>query len=145
MTEICTPPQQADRQQFAHAVTNAINYLEHPAVLEVYAALVCGRQRVFMAALKDILRAPKLFNLQTDAYTGRAGQPIRVQVMDSSFIISLGFSLYSGDGSLLESGKAKPEEDGFSWVYQTQAFNPQQEGSTVVIRAMSTSPVFFHL
>ncbi len=143
MTDTCNPPQQADRKGFARAVLYAGNCLADPAVLEVYAAMVNRRQRIFLAALKDTLHAPHLFNLQTDAYTGKTGQPIRVQAMDQFIIIRLEFSLFSGTGRLLETGQAIRESNGFNWEYRAQASNSQYEDSTVVIKAMDCSPVFY--
>ncbi len=136
MTKSCISAQMQNRQRFAQAVLYAKNSLTDPAVLETYAAIIHGKERVYIAALKDYMQAPKLFNLQTDSYTGKAGQPIRVQAIDNFRVVSVEFKLIASDGTLLECGWALQSENGFDWIYTTLASNPQPEGTTVLVSAM---------
>lgn len=136
MTNNCKSAQQAHRQRFANAVVYAKNSLTDPHVLEAYAAIIQGNQRVYIAALKDYMHAPKLFNLQTDSYTGLAAQPIRVQAIDNFRVVRVEFKLFANDGTLLESGQAIRSKNGIDWIYTTKVSNPQPEGSTVLVTAM---------
>ncbi|KYP12950.1 hypothetical protein [Flavihumibacter sp. CACIAM 22H1] len=136
MTNNMLSAQQANRQRFAKAVVYAKNSLANPAVVAAYAAIIQGPRQVYLAALKDALRAPLLVNLQTNAYTGAVGDLIRVQAMDDFKVVQVEFKLFATDGSLLECGQAIRSNNGLDWIYTTLVCNPQPKGSTVLVRAM---------
>lgn len=128
--------QQATRERFAKAIVYAKKCMENPSVMEAYAKVIRGNQNAFNVAMKDAMKPPKLSNLLTDAYSGAAGEQFRVEAIDNFRVTGVEFQLISGDGSLLESGPAVQDENGFDWVYTTQVNNPMPEGTTVQVTAM---------
>lgn len=131
-----TPKQLAHRERFAKAIVYARKCMENPQVMERYAAVIRGNQNAFNVAMKDAMVPPLLSNLQTEAYTGAAGQPISVEAIDNFRVVSVEFKLISSDGTLLESGQATQDENGFGWIYTSQVSNPQIAGTTILVKAM---------
>jgi hypothetical protein len=130
-----TPAQTGNRNLFASAQNYASQILEKPKYSEWYSivAKVNGLRSAQIAAVKDFMSKPEIDSINTKSYRGAVGDVIHVKPKMLLKIEKMTVTIYSGDGSLLESGEATKSE--LNWKYHATASNAQIEGSRVAVVA----------
>lgn len=132
---VITPDMQAARDRFQKAVYFAKTVLLDPAIREDYKKRAAEAQlgSAYVAAMTDFLKELKIAKVHTDEYRGNAGDPIYVSAVDDFKIQSLAVTIHAADGSVLETGEALRDENG--WRYMATQANATRAGSKVVVVA----------
>ena len=79
----------------------------------------------YSIALLDYLEAPRVLQIDVDAWTGEIGQTIRVKARDSVGVAAVSLVIRDAQGNLLETGDAVQAGAGSPWWhYMTRARIP---------------------
>ncbi|SRR5258706_1172554 len=110
-----TPIQQAHQEAFR----NAIAYAKSAKDETIYLTKSQGTpMTAFNAAVADWFNKPEVLEINTENWTGAAGQTIRVKAQDDTQVAKVHVQITDGAGNLLEQGEATPA-DGLWWEYTT--------------------------
>ncbi|MET0461636.1 MAG: hypothetical protein ABW007_00725 [Chitinophagaceae bacterium] len=123
------------RRKFKKATVYALASLEVPERLALYEGKTSLGISAFNVAIKDYFTAPEIVEIINTNYNGAAGGRIDILATDDVSVRSLSVSIYTAQGTLVESGAAVKTEEGF-WYYTTTAISPLLEGTRVVATAM---------
>jgi hypothetical protein len=106
--EIKKTPQEALRAASTHAAFSCTE--------QVYASKA-GRNgtTAYSVALSDWFGAPRVLEIDVDAWTGRIGETIRVKVRDNIKVAGVIVAIHDEEGNLLETGEAVQTEAGSPW------------------------------
>jgi hypothetical protein len=116
--------QKAQQERFRQAVAYAkAASRDEPA----YQARAGGGRSAFNLAVADWFNPPQIVEADLSAWTGEAGQPIRIRATDDFQVRQVSVAIGDGAGAELEAGPAA-RVDGW-WVYTTRA--PLPADSTV--------------
>jgi hypothetical protein len=113
-----SPAQQQARTRFQAAHAYATEVLSDPLRRTVYQKLGSDRKRppnVLLAS--NFLTPPTIEIVETTAYTGRAGELIRIVAFDGIAVAAVTVTIRTSNGSLVESGEAI--NDHGVWNYRT--------------------------
>lgn len=128
--------QEAVQERFKLATLYAKSIMNNPEKRALYDAAIRPDFSAYTLAVADALRVPKVHEINTDNYTGTAGQLINVVATDDFKVTNVKVSIYKSTGELLESGEAIVQETGKDWVYTTTIANDELAGSKVVAVAL---------
>jgi len=114
---VFSPAQLASQEKFRQAAA----YAKDARMLEVYVRKAEGLPvNSFNVALADWFRPPEIQSIDLSAWTGEAGQPIRVQARDDVEVKLVSVEITDENGTVLERGPAFKEDGGW-WTYSTTA------------------------
>jgi len=92
---------------------------------EVYVEKAKGTPRTpSNVAMADWFHAPEITELDASAWTGQAGQVIRIQAVDDVQVTQVNVVITDSAGAVLEQGAAAQAE-GAWWTYTTTATAPE--------------------
>ena len=129
---IASEGQLAQRQRFKRATDFAKSSLLNPEVKTMYEKRSEGEDfmNAFSAAIADYLHTPKIDSVDLTAYTGQAGESIKIQVFETTKVVSAKVTIALADNTLVESGEATLI-DAFNWEYVTTQVNAALAGSKI--------------
>ena len=132
-----TPPQKASQGRFAQASLYRKRLKQQPEEYAPYVAVAkLTHKRACDLVMADFLNPPEVKDVDLSSYTGKIGEPIRVEAVDDFGVNRVGADISKLDGTLLEQGAAVMDDATGKWVYLTQtAVSP---GQTVVIRVTAS-------
>ena len=81
--------------------------------------------------MADFLNPPVLQDVDLSGYTGKSGEPIRIQAFDDIAVSAVDVALTHLEGTVLEQGSATFDERALLWTYLTQA--AAVPGETLVV------------
>jgi len=111
----------------------AIQYGRSAKTLPVYAEQAARTKlSTYNLAMADWFNAPEVVSVDASAWSGQAGETIRVQAMDDTKVAGVSVSIQNGSGAELEHGDAVEGTDGW-WTYTTQMAGA---GTKIVARAV---------
>lgn len=125
--------QQEIRDRFAEASDFASTAIENPQASQEYKLMaeLQGLKSAYLAALSDFLSLPEIRGVFVTHYKGNVGDIISITSKVPLKIIEIDVSILRADGSVLESGKATPNE--LKWRYTATVANPLVKGSKLVL------------
>lgn len=118
-----TAGQAAQRESFRRAVLYGRAVMADAGTKAVYeaAAKATGRQ-IFATMVSDYLNAPAVEQVDLSAYTGQAGETLRIRASDDFTVAAIAVRILDTAGQALESGAAVKAGDGSpDWEYRTTA------------------------
>ena len=131
-----TAGQLAHQERFQQAALYAKAQLADPAAKAEYAeARTAQNSSTYAIAVADFMQAPDIHQVDLSEYEGLAGDTIRVRVTDDFRVVAVQVRIENGDGSLVEEGAARQEQNGPDWVYTATQANPSLTGDKITIRA----------
>lgn len=114
--------ERAHQQRFRQAVLYAKGAKDAPEYQE--AAKVRGLSG-FNVAVADFLHPPEIQDIDLSAYSGAAGGSIGIVAVDDASVKSVGVSIVTDDGSVVEQGAAVRSSDNPNlWHYTATATAP---------------------
>ena len=126
----------AIREKFKVASRYAKNAISDLAVKAAYQAKAILGQSAFNVAFSDYMKGPEFGAVPVyDHYTGEAGTPITIEVIDNFKVASVDFSIVDATDNELEAGSALAQEGSFYWSYETQVNQSSLSGAKVRITA----------
>lgn len=130
-----TPSQAAQRERFRTAVRYGQTVLADPAKKDLYQAEAQSRKLGILAlCVADFLNPPQIDQIDLSAYTGQAGQVIRVIATDDVEVVGVQVRITDANGALVEEGQAVSQGGG-SWIYTTTAQAPAGQAINVTATA----------
>ncbi len=112
---VFTPAQQTQQERFREAIT----YARDAKDLQVYAEKAEGTPMTpANVAVADWFHAPEIKEINLSAWTGEAGQPIRILALDDVEVNKVSVVITDENDVVLEQGLAEAEDGGW-WIYQT--------------------------
>ena len=134
-----TPEQHVRRTKFQQAVLYGQKVNADPSAKQEYKGAAREGQSAYNIAIADFMNAPDISEIDISAYTGLAGQYIRIKVTDDFKVRSVILTIKNEDGTLVEEGNAVPEhETGTDWIYTTLAENANLTGDKITVTATDT-------
>jgi hypothetical protein len=130
-----TPPQLAARQKFQQASIFGKAVSADPIAKAPYQALAKERQTAYNVAVADFFLAPDIQEIDVSNYTGQAGETIKIEVTDDFKVQSVKVYIHNEDGSMVEEGDAKQEQDSTEWIYTTTTINTNLSNDKITITA----------
>jgi hypothetical protein len=128
--------QKDQRQRFQSATFYAKIALGSPETKELYDAKANKRsgKTAYHVAIADFLNAPDIHDVDLSAYTGTAGDEIRIIASDDFAVVSVHVQIENVDGSIVEEGYAV-NSVGNLWIYTVTANNESPDGNKIVVSA----------
>jgi hypothetical protein len=124
------PTQQAHQEAFR----NAIAYARSAKDETIYLTKSQGTtMNAFNAAVADWFNKPEVLEINTENWTGAAGQTIRVKAQDDTQVTKVHVQIMDAGGSIFEEGDAV-QADGLWWDYTT-ATDVEGDLSTATVKA----------
>jgi hypothetical protein len=135
-----TPPtedQQAAQDRFTDASAFAKGQMTNPERKAAYAAKVTPKlPSAYAVAMADALKPPKVKEIDSFAYRGVVGNPIRIKAVDDFKVVSVEVEIRKADGTIVESGNAVQDVMNIQmWNYAATVANPTLAGTTILARA----------
>jgi len=131
-----TPGQQAHQERFQQATLYAKAQIRDAASKAEYEAVrTDGGANAYAIAVADFMQAPNIREVDLNAYTGQAGDAIRVRVTDDFRVAGVTVRIENGDGTLVEEGRATADANGLDWRYTATASNASLDGDKITITA----------
>lgn len=123
----------AIRERFLDAVQYAKRQVAKDDVKALYATGISKKKNsAYQVAVSDYLGAPKIKQIDADAYRGAAGKAIQVYASDDFKVASVAVVITSAAGEEIERGEATVAMDLRDvWVYTTTSENPSFAGSSI--------------
>ena len=107
--------QKLQRSAFREASAYGRSAQGHP----LYAQKAAGTpMSAYNIAMADWFHAPEVLDIDLSAWSGQAGQIIRIKAIDDVLVTQVGVAIMDGQGTLLEQGPAT-RADGLWWEYTT--------------------------
>ncbi|MCG2612815.1 hypothetical protein LZZ85_00930 [Terrimonas sp. NA20] len=122
------------RRRFKKASNYAKASMEIPERRALYEAKAVPGVTPYNLALGNYFTAPEIVEIINTSYTGAAGGRIDILAEDDVSVRSLDVSVFTAQGTPVESGAAVKTAEGF-WHYTTTGISPQLEGTRVVVTA----------
>lgn len=134
------PPssKQLVRQEFFKLASAYGNHVkENPTLSEQYRPFCHGRMRPYHAAVRDFMSPPTVNAIDLQAFTGQAGQLIRIFATDDTGVVRVHVQLrHVTSNALLEEGDAELTVLADEWIYSTQS--AIATGTPVLVEATAT-------
>ena len=123
-------------EHFQQATIYAKAALQDPARKAQYEQTAARKEGVtsYNVAVADLIRAPKIEEINLSSYHGNVGDIIVVRAVDDFKVVSVAVAIYNSDGTLVEQGNAL-NNNGPLWVYTATVNNPNLSGDKIVVRA----------
>lgn len=130
-----TEKQKEQHEKFQQAVIYAKNVLKNPVSKQMYDEAAAKKKGVnsYNIAIADLLHAPDIQEIDLSAYTGQAGDTIKIKVSDDFQVKAVTVQIQNADGSVVEQGNALLQ--GAVWVYTATAANTNLSGDKITVRA----------
>ncbi|WP_298715566.1 hypothetical protein [Chitinophaga sp.] len=122
------------REKFQMSSVYARSMKNDPDVYAAYKASARNGQSAYNVAMADCFNAPEIREIDTDAYTGKAGDKIRIRAVDDFLVKDVHLTMFSPDGSLLEEGAATANGNGFDWYFSAKKVNAALSGTRIRIQ-----------
>jgi len=108
------------------AVRDAATYASFASTKEIYLHKAEEtRTTAYALAVADWFGAPKVLKIDVDAWTGNAGETIRVKARDNVNVARVAVVIRNAQGDVLEMGEAVQSGKGSAWWnYKTQSSVP---------------------
>jgi hypothetical protein len=128
--------QKTQRQLFQQATIYAKGAVSDAPVKEQYEATAKKKKGIsaYNVAVADFFHAPNIETVDLSAYTGAAGDEIRILVTDDFAVQSVHVEIHNADGSPVEEGDAR-NTAGNLWIYTATQNNDSLDGDRIVISA----------
>jgi hypothetical protein len=128
--------QKGQRKRFQQATIYAKVALEDKPTKERYDAAAKKKKNLtaYNVAVADFFNAPDIHSVDLSAYTGAAGDTIRMIVSDDFAVKSVQVCILNADGSLVEEGFAV-NSAGTIWIYTATQNNESLDGDKIIITA----------
>ena len=135
ITSAPTAQQVAVRSKFTEASHFASAAIDNPQASQDYKLMaeLQGLKSAYVAAVTDYLTLPEIGSAFTAAYKGVVGDVINIKAKVPFKITEIEVSILRADGTVLESGKAQPNE--LKWRYTATVANAQVKGSKLELLA----------
>lgn len=134
-----TPPtegQKAVRDKFKLAALYGKTVMADPITKELYTTAAKAKgMPAFALALADFFNEPMVDEIDLAAYTGKAGDPIKVRAHDDFDLTGVAVAIRDADGNVVEEGAAAIGTDG-AFLYTAQ--KTLATGQSVVIEVSAT-------
>lgn len=132
-----TPSQQQQRERFQQAVLYAKSQMANPGMKADYAAAAKqqGKGTPYSVAVADFFNAPNITWVNVDAYQGRAGDKITIQVTDDFKVAAVAVEVIAANGNELEAGTAVWKAEIGTWVYTATQGNVSLDGAKIIVKA----------
>jgi hypothetical protein len=129
-----TAKQAAHRGRFKLGVLYGRTVLADPVKKAIYEATAKAKGiPVFALTVADFMRAPVVDQVDLSAYTGKAGETIRITASDDFEVAGVGVAIHDTAGAVLEQGAATLA-DGV-WNYVTTANLPPGQQVSIEVTA----------
>lgn len=131
--------QMAQMLRFKEAVIYAKSALTDEATFKRYSEKAANSEVGLSArnvAIADYLNVPVIKKVNSEKYSGQAGEIIVVSAIDDFEVKEVTVEIRQNDNSLVEKGKALADVNGLDWVYTTQSVNAMLAGSVVIVCAI---------
>jgi hypothetical protein len=131
-----TAGQRAVREQFRLAAVYGKTVMADPATKAVYEVAAKGKGiPVFAPTIADFFNEPTVDEIDLSAYTGHAGEIIRIRAHDDVEVTGVAVAIRGTGGAALEQGVTSAAADG-TWTYTATTNLP--DGQQVVIEVTAT-------
>jgi len=128
-----TQAQVSVREKFQQAAIYGRSAVSNPETEAEYAAATKPGQTAYNVAVADFFRAPDIEEVDLSAYSGQAGDVIRVKATDDFKVQQVSVKIENAAASLIEEGQAVADADGRSWIYTATAVNESLTGDKITI------------
>jgi hypothetical protein len=128
--------QKKQMKRFQRATVYGKSVVDDPQLKELYDAAAKKKKGMtaYNVAVADFLHAPDIEDIDLSAYTGAAGDEIRILASDDFAVKSVHVSISNVDGALIEEGYAE-QSTGNLWIYVASKDNDNTAGDRIVISA----------
>ncbi|MCF6406909.1 hypothetical protein L3C95_28680 [Chitinophaga filiformis] len=113
-----TDEQIALQDKFYRASCFATEAVADPDLKVYYHSLATGAQNAHNMALKDAMSAPKISEIDFEAYNGRPGQKIIVRARNFFRVYQVYVKIFNENDVLKEEGYATEDRIPTVWIYQ---------------------------
>ena len=130
-----TDNQKAHKRKFQRAILYSKVVMSNLDTKEQYQAHA-DRSKGITAhnvAVADLLNAPDIESIDLSAYTGRAGDIIKIVALDDFAVKMVTVKIENEEGTLVEDGAAV--DSGFEWLYTATEENKNLAGDKITIKA----------
>lgn len=135
-TKVMSPAQERQRERFSQAVAYAREQTSDPATRDEYARGINDcKPSAYNVAFADFMTAPKIHEVDTRAYAGKRGNPIRIKATDDFKVISVEVKIINAAGAQVECGHAWQRSKS-QWHYNAQQENPILPGTRIIVTAL---------
>jgi hypothetical protein len=131
-----TEGQKKHQKRFQQATIYGKSAVSDPQLKELYDAAAKKKKGLtaYNVAVADFLNAPDIENVDLSAYTGAAGDEIKIIASDDFAVKAVQVSISNVDGTLIEKGYAS-QSLGNLWIYHATQDNNNTDGDKIVITA----------
>lgn len=131
-----TATQQAHRERFRLAALYGKAALANPATRALYEAKARAKgQPVFSLTIADFFNAPVVDEIDLSAYTGKAGERIRIRASDDFEVAGVEVDIRDINGTVLERGAATRGSSGTEWTYTATTNLPVGQPVSIEVTA----------
>ena len=127
--------QLATRDKFRKAVIWAKNALADPIQLAAYQAAATASRSAFVVAVTDLLKPPRISEVDCSAYNGHVGDKIIVFAFDEFKVKEVSVKICDPTGTVIESGACQPDISGQNWQYTATTEIAALTGKVVTAKA----------
>jgi hypothetical protein len=132
-----TPAQMAARQNFRLAALYGKTVMANPGTKAGYAAVAAAKKvPVFSLIVAGFLNPPVVDEIDLSAYTGKAGDVIKVRAHDEYKVTGVQVLVRDNNGTTLEQGAATLSGTDGSWQYTATASLPADQHVVIEVNAM---------
>jgi hypothetical protein len=131
-----SPLQEESNDRFSEATRYAVHQMKNPVSKAAYkTGITANKRTAYLVALTDYMSAPKIIYINTEKYSGNAGDVILVKATDDFKVVSVSVSILVS-GKILERGHASPyPRKPKLWRYVVTASNINLPATTVCAKA----------
>ncbi len=123
------------RRRFQQATIYARAAQADPELKAAYGQAAGAGQTAYNIAVADMLKAPDIESIDLSGYAGRTGDTILIRAKDDFMVKEVTVTITNGDGSLVETGLARPDVAGYLWTYTATQDNGSLDGDKIEITA----------
>ena len=128
--------QKSHFNRFGDSSHYASYQLARPDVRELYERRAKGTKRNAQNLMvRDYLRAPEIYAIELQNYTGSPGEVIRIRAADDFKIVSMKVTILTGN-KIIEKGEAQLRGKKGLWRYFTTVKNDHPAGTVITALAM---------
>jgi hypothetical protein len=108
--------------------------LADPVMRAQYERGLTTKKSAYALAVADFLNPPEIRAVSLEQYTGHAGEPINLHVVDDFQVAGVRVVLLNSEGTPIEQGEARDQGNN-TWCYDTRHTVPSFRRLTIVITA----------
>jgi len=128
----------AQKEHFLHfqeAVIYARSAMQDAAMHDEYQKATKPGITAYNMAVADMLKAPRIDEVDITKYAGRIGDKIVIRAYDDFKVKEVKVIIEDLDGSLIEEGNAVLDGNGVDWVYTATQNNNELHGDKITVHA----------